>query len=112
MPATKPKWSSVLLVYSCVSIPQEYYFLANVKYINTEVLKRDKYNLFINELKEISKDSSYSVYLYDVLGRLVFQNENINATTLDIDSIKSSNNVLFVKVVLEDQTIATKKIIF
>jgi len=66
-----------------------------------------------NQVIKIAAEKNIdSVNLYDVLGRLVFQNENINAPSLDIDSIKSSNNVLFVKVVLEDQTIATKKIIF
>lgn len=63
-------------------------------------------------IKIIADQPIHSVYLYDVLGRLVFQNDTITTTAFDIESVKPSNTVLFVKVVLDNQTIITKKIIF
>ncbi|WP_394775171.1 Ig-like domain-containing protein [Flavobacterium sp.] len=53
-----------------------------------------------------------SVYVYDVLGRNIFNKENVHTTSYTIDQLSIQHQVIIVKVRTEDSKIITKKVIF
>ncbi|MEA9415234.1 LamG-like jellyroll fold domain-containing protein [Flavobacterium sp. PL02] len=52
------------------------------------------------------------VFIYDVSGKLIYKKEKVGNPTLTIENLKSANQVLVVKVVLDNKHIETKKVIF
>ncbi|MHC0439380.1 T9SS sorting signal type C domain-containing protein [Flavobacterium sp. 3-210] len=66
-----------------------------------------------NEMKVIStKEAISQVAVFDLSGRLLFEKKGINATELQILNFRSANQVLLVKVTLENGNITTKKVAF
>ncbi|WP_431243361.1 T9SS sorting signal type C domain-containing protein [Flavobacterium sp. P21] len=66
-----------------------------------------------NDMKVIStKEAISQVAVFDLSGRLLFEKKNINATELQILNFRSANQVLLVKVTLENGNITTKKVAF
>ncbi|MBF7091006.1 T9SS sorting signal type C domain-containing protein [Flavobacterium sp. ALJ2] len=68
------------------------------------------------ENKEI-KISAYNqtidkVFIYDMLGKLIYKKEAIESPKLIIENLKSSNQVLVVKVILDNKYVETKKVIY
>jgi hypothetical protein len=61
----------------------------------------------VNSSQEIIKE----IIVFDVLGRKLYENKNINAATFTISTLKASNQALIVKVKLENGQIKTEKII-
>jgi len=53
-----------------------------------------------------------NVVIFDVLGKKLFEAENISSNELQITELKHSNNVLLVKVTLENSKIEVRKIIY
>ncbi|MEN2415637.1 T9SS sorting signal type C domain-containing protein [Flavobacterium mesophilum] len=67
----------------------------------------------LNDMKVISnKESISQVAVFDLSGRLLFEKKNINATELQILNFRSANQVLLVKVTLENGSTQTKKVAF
>ncbi|MBE8727445.1 DUF7507 domain-containing protein [Flavobacterium hungaricum] len=62
----------------------------------------------VNSLNENIKEVS----VYDIAGHLLYNKKKVNETELSIQNLQSSNQVLLVKVTLENDHIVTKKIIF
>lgn len=81
--------------------------LANIN--NEVIIYTDKNeNLQIkSSLHNIDK-----VMIYDILGKRIFQKEDINTTIFNDNSITKSNRVLFVRTSLSNGSIAINKIIF
>jgi hypothetical protein len=52
------------------------------------------------------------VSVFDPLGKLIYNKKKVNATELQINNLQSGNQVLLVKVTLENGNITTRKIIF
>ena len=52
------------------------------------------------------------VFIYDVTGKLIYKKDKVANPKLVIENLKSSNQVLLVKVVLDNKHTETKKIIF
>lgn len=52
------------------------------------------------------------VFIYDVLGRQIYQKKNINSTKLSILELDSSLQPLFVKTILQSDKVVTTKILF
>jgi hypothetical protein len=52
------------------------------------------------------------VFIYDVTGKLIYKKDKVENPKLVIENLKSSNQVLLVKVVLDNKHTQTKKIIF
>jgi hypothetical protein len=72
--------------------------------------------LISNKNKEIKISSTANeidkVIVYDLSGRQIYMKSKVNNNELTINSIMSSEQVLVVKVVLQNQSIVTKKIIY
>jgi hypothetical protein len=66
--------------------------------------KQIKVNSFAETIK--------NVVVYDLLGRQLYQKENVNSNELVITDFVSSNQALIVKTTLQNGTIATNKIVF
>lgn len=62
----------------------------------------------VNSLNENIKEVS----VYDIAGHLLYNKKKVNETELSIQNLQSSNQVLLVKVTLENDHTVTKKIIF
>ena len=73
--------------------------------VSISVLSND---IKINSLQENIK----SIIVYDVLGRSLVSKNNINVKQSNINSLLKNNQPLIVKVVLDNDQIVTKKIIF
>jgi hypothetical protein len=52
------------------------------------------------------------VFVYDVMGKLIYKKDKVENPKFVIENLKSSNQVLLVKVVLDNKHTETKKIIF
>ncbi|MEQ3661229.1 MAG: S8 family serine peptidase [Flavobacterium sp.] len=59
-----------------------------------------------------SKENITSVKMFDVLGRTIFNTENLGVKELTIVSLNTNNQALFIKVTLATGEIITKKVIF
>ena len=53
-----------------------------------------------------------SIIVYDVLGRSIFEENNVNTTEFSIQNLVLSQQALIVKIVLENGHTLTRKIIF
>ncbi|TYA60135.1 T9SS sorting signal type C domain-containing protein [Formosa maritima] len=67
-----------------------------------------------NEYIEVhsKKESIKSIVVYDILGRQLFEEDNINNNTFNIKSIKKSNAILIMKITLNNNSIENRKILF
>ncbi|UTN05087.1 T9SS sorting signal type C domain-containing protein [Flavobacterium bizetiae] len=59
-----------------------------------------------------SKENIQEVVVFDILGKVVYHKKKIDANALKISNLQSGNQVLLVKVTLENENIISKKIIF
>jgi uncharacterized delta-60 repeat protein len=68
----------------------------------------------INKVIDVvsSKENIKEVVVFDVLGKVIYQKKKVNANKLKIQNLQSGNQVLLVKVILENDFTTTKKIIF
>lgn len=81
--------------------------LSNESFVSNESLvvftKNEK--IQIHATQEIA-----TVQVFDILGRTIYNNENVNENTLEIASLNNKNQALIVKVVLKNGEILMKKI--
>ena len=72
--------------------------------------------LVSNKNKQIKINSSIEmidkIQIYDLLGRKVYEKINVNANELSLSNLVVSNQVLLVKIILENDKTITKKIIY
>ena len=73
--------------------------------VTVNVLDND---IKINSLQENIKN----IVVYDVLGKILVSKNNLNAKEFDINTLLKNNQALIVKVILENNQIITKKIVF
>ncbi len=52
-----------------------------------------------------------SIKVYDIQGRVIAEQKNVNANTATVNNLKASNQVLLVKVTSADNSVVTKKVI-
>ena len=53
-----------------------------------------------------------SIAVYDVLGRKIYSQDQVNSNKFIIDKLNSSEQLLIIKTTLEDKTVATEKVAF
>jgi hypothetical protein len=51
------------------------------------------------------------VYVYDLTGRLIFENKNINTNSFEIKDMNTAQQALVVKIILKNGAISTKKVL-
>jgi hypothetical protein len=59
-----------------------------------------------------SKETIKEVAVFDISGKLLLDKKKVGATELQISNLQSSNQVLLVKVTLNNNYTSTKKIVF
>ena len=59
-----------------------------------------------------SKENIKEVMIYDVSGKLLYNKKKGGNTELQIQNLQSGNQVLLVKVILEDENVINRKIVF
>ncbi|RUT69735.1 hypothetical protein D0817_14020 [Flavobacterium cupreum] len=59
-----------------------------------------------------AKENIKEVTVYDISGKLLFSKKKVSATELQITNLQSANQVLLVKVILDNEHAVTKKVIF
>ncbi|MEO7976142.1 T9SS sorting signal type C domain-containing protein [Flavobacterium sp.] len=74
---------------------------------DVEVLVKNKIILISSGKENIAK-----VFVYDILGKQLYQKEKISNVALEIENLKSAQQVLLVKVILSNGYQTTKKVIF
>jgi hypothetical protein len=52
------------------------------------------------------------VVVYDILGRIVYNNDSVNAGQLQISDVVLNQQALIVKITLENGQVVTRKIVF
>jgi L-asparaginase II len=52
-----------------------------------------------------------TIAVYDVQGRLIAQQKNVNATTATISNLKAVRQVLIVKISADDNSVVSKKVL-
>ena len=72
------------------------------------VYKNDNNVLNINCGKVIMKN----IKIYDVLGRLIYEQSNINTTKAALSDLKAKQEVLLVKITSDDNKVVTKKVVY
>ena len=51
------------------------------------------------------------VYVYDLTGRLIFENKNTNTNSFEIKEMNTAQQALIVKIILKNGGISTKKVL-
>lgn len=92
-----------------------------LKYTNT-LLDVDKIESNVNEPTVVVKNKIITidakaenikkVVIFDISGKLIFNKDKVNNPVLEISNLKSANQVLLVKVVLENGQTKTSKVLF
>ncbi|WP_167443834.1 fibronectin type III domain-containing protein [Flavobacterium cutihirudinis] len=59
-----------------------------------------------------SKETLKDVYIFDVSGKMLYKKNKIGETELQISNLQSANQVLMIRVVLDDGSSQTQKVIF
>jgi hypothetical protein len=72
------------------------------------VYKNESKVLNINAGKVVMKN----VKIYDIRGRMIFEQSNINDNTIALNNLKAEQEVLLVKITSDDNKIVTKKVVF
>ena len=85
--------------------------------MGVEDFEKEESNIIAFVKNKIIKITSYKepiseVVIYDVSGKMLYDKKKIGDTELQIPNLQSGNQVLFVKVILENDHISTKKIVF
>lgn len=93
-----------------------------LSYVDKVTLATDDFQVVENQVvitcknKEININASTNyidkVFVYDVTGKQIFLKSKIDKNEFTISNLGSTNHVLVVKVLLQDNSIVTKKIIF
>jgi hypothetical protein len=87
---------------------------------NNQILSTDE-NIFTNQVtiftnNHINVKSSdlfvKEIIVYDILGKILIDKQNINQQEIILSKLKPSNDVLFVKVKLENDVVITKTVIY
>ncbi|WP_316634971.1 T9SS sorting signal type C domain-containing protein [uncultured Flavobacterium sp.] len=58
------------------------------------------------------KDALNEVVIYDVSGKMIYNKKKIGNTELQISNLQSEDQILFLKVTLENGHVTTKKVSF
>ena len=76
---------------------------------NENSLKVYKNNgvIYVNSSSKAIK----TIQVYDVQGRLIAQQKNVNATSASINNVQDVRQVLIIKVTGEDNTVVSKKVL-
>jgi hypothetical protein len=74
---------------------------------NNVVVYRSKGTLYVNA----GNATIANIKVYDVQGRLVAELKNVKATSATIANLKATNQVLVVKITLQDNKVVTKKVV-
>ncbi|WP_310560501.1 T9SS sorting signal type C domain-containing protein, partial [Flavobacterium sp.] len=74
---------------------------------NSVVISRSNGMLNVNSKTMAISD----IKVYDIQGRLIAERNNVKSNTASINNLKTVNEVIIVKVTLEDSNIATKKVL-
>ncbi|KRD11568.1 hypothetical protein ASE21_07620 [Flavobacterium sp. Root901] len=87
------------------------------KTLGTGDFENIKDGLFVAVKDKVIKASSSNenikeVNIYDITGRLLYSKNKIGTTEWSISNLQSANQVLLVKVTLENESVTTRKIIF
>ncbi len=80
-----------------------------------DVIKDNSVKIFSNSNEDLQISSNVnivSIVIFDVLGKKVFEEEDINSMIFTVNAIRKNQNVYFVKTTLSDKTIAISKIVF
>ncbi|EIA09751.1 hypothetical protein HJ01_00848 [Flavobacterium frigoris PS1] len=93
-----------------------------LSYVDKATLATDDFEILENGVVITSKNKEINinaltnyidkVFVYDVTGKQIFLKSKIDKNELTISNIGNTDQVLIVKVLLQDNTIITKKIIF
>lgn len=93
-----------------------------LSYVDKVTLATDDFEVSENQIVITSKNKEINinaaanyidkVFVYDVTGKQIFLKSKIDKDELTISNIGNTDQVLIVKVLLQDNTIITKKIIF
>jgi uncharacterized delta-60 repeat protein len=75
---------------------------------NSVFVYKDKSALHIKS----KKDKIHNVQLYDITGRLVYENKKVDSLELTIEDLKIHDQILIVKITNENNNIVTKKIVY
>lgn len=89
----------------------------NLEPVLNENLDLSENKVSVNSLnKVLNIDSSgrniNQVYVYDVSGNLLYKKDRISDSKLMINNLRSGNQVLVVKVVLDNNKVETKKVVY
>lgn len=82
--------------------------------LNNQTVNSDENIVVVNQNEELKINASQeitTVEIFDVLGRNIYNNYNVNDKVLNISSIANRNQALFVKVTFKTGNAVTKKII-
>jgi hypothetical protein len=87
------------------------------KTLGTGDFETDQTGVVVSVKDQVIKVSSASeniktVTIFDITGKLLFEKTKVNDLSLVIERLQSSNQVLLVKVVLDNDFETTKKIVF
>jgi len=63
-------------------------------------------------INSFEKENINTVFVYDLSGKLIYKKTNVSDNILKINDLKSSNQVLLVKVILDSNNVTAKKIIY
>jgi hypothetical protein len=105
--------------YSFEALAEIYNDRFSLKYKKS--LNIDTHLAFINNVKVYKKNEEIwirsdskiieDVKVYDVLGRQLAHQRNVNSISSVVKNLKKTNQVLLIKILLEDKIVVTKKII-
>jgi hypothetical protein len=93
----------------------------NLRYTSNDVLNNQTFSSSENAVKIypsgnlLQFDSSINnikeIVIYDVLGKILF-NKNYTEKSITVDSLTKTNSTIVIKVILDDNSTVTKKVIF
>lgn len=91
----------------------------NEKLENNDYEKNSKNSeeVFVSLKKDVLSIASLNgnlkeVYIYNLLGNQLFKKERIQDEVISVEGLKVSNQIIFVKIILENGNVTSKKIIF
>ncbi|MBP4138047.1 T9SS sorting signal type C domain-containing protein [Flavobacterium geliluteum] len=87
------------------------------KSLGTHDFEADKNEVVVavnNKIIQLASESENlkTVFVYDISGSLLYENNRVDNASLSIESLQSENQVLLVKVILENNYETSRKIIF
>ncbi|MFH6945671.1 T9SS sorting signal type C domain-containing protein [Flavobacterium sp. FlaQc-50] len=87
------------------------------KTLGTGDFENTENNVFVTAINKVikvisAKETIKEVTIYDVSGKLLYNKKKIGETELQIANLQSANQVLLIKVILDNNHTTTKKVIF